>query len=275
MADNSSDSARHAFPGTATVAGDPGQGPLTASLSRAMAMLRAEGVGALAMHARAVLLHRLHERLYDARFRAFEAVPTGGLVELDRLHIESKNKALVTHYSATPRLVVRWLHEALPQDLSDWTFVDVGAGRGRVVLAAAGHAYRKVVGIEFAGEFVADAERNAAHYPAHLLKAADIEFCQQDAVDAEVPAGPTVYFIFNPFAEAVLAQVVERIAASYRAEPRPIVCALLNPVHERVLSERPEFSRRKLPFGPALKTALFSPYGIALYQTREAAPLLP
>lgn len=230
-------------------------------------------VGAL-KHGHAVLLHRLHESLVDRRYRHLETVPTGGMVELDRFHIESENKAFVTHYSPTPRLLTRWVHQALPRDLADWTFVDVGAGRGRVLLQAATRPYRRIVGLEFAEELADAAERNVAGFPRDRIAARAVEVQRTDALAFDPPEGPTVYFIFNPFGAPVMRRFVARIAAAYAAKPRPMICALVNPAEVAVFAHHPDFKPIALKPGLALKLALFSPYGVALYGTPEALALL-
>ncbi|MGI9384107.1 MAG: class I SAM-dependent methyltransferase [Methyloligellaceae bacterium] len=232
------------------------------------------GLAAKLRHGHAALLHRLHENLVDRRYRHLETVPTGGMVELDGFHIESENRAYVTHYSPTPRLLTRWVHEALPRDLSAWTFVDVGAGRGRVLLQTATHPYRRIVGIEFAEEFADAAERNIAGFPQDRIAAQAIEVRRTDALAFDPPEGPTVYFIFNPFGEPVMRRFVARIATAYAARPRPIICALVNPIQKSVFARHPDFEPIPLGAGLALKLALFSPYGIALYGTPEAFALL-
>ena len=58
-----------------------------------------------------------------------------------------------------------WALSAIDDDLSQLSFVDYGAGKGRVLLLAAQHPFAAVGGIEFAEELHDDAAMNIAQFP--------------------------------------------------------------------------------------------------------------
>jgi hypothetical protein len=41
-------------------------------------------------------------------------------------------------------------HSVLPKDLSDFTFVDIGSGKGSILFYACRYDFRRVLGVEFA-----------------------------------------------------------------------------------------------------------------------------
>ena len=68
----------------------------------------------------------------------------------------------------------RSLVEALPFDLTDYVFVDLGSGKGRILLLASRYPFRGVVGVEFAHELNEVAERNIALSANHRRRCHDV-----------------------------------------------------------------------------------------------------
>ena len=121
-------------------------------------------------------------------------------------------------------------------------FLDLGAGRGRAVLLAAQAGFADVVGVELDPDLAAAAERNAARWSARRagrMRGRSLTVLHQDAVDAVIPDGPVLVFLYNSFGPASLRRVLERMVASHRSAPRPIWLCYLNPQHASVVDENP------------------------------------
>ncbi|MGC2743011.1 MAG: hypothetical protein WA672_07470 [Candidatus Angelobacter sp.] len=117
-----------------------------------------------------------------------------------------------------------WLFEqimqALPIDFQEFTFVDLGSGKGRVLLMAAPYGFKRIVGVEFMPEWHRIAVENIGKFAieqksfveqaiiAEQKPASVIESLCKDARDFDLPAGPLVVYLFNPFPEPVLAAVL-------------------------------------------------------------------
>jgi SAM-dependent methyltransferase len=90
-------------------------------------------------------------------------------------------------------------------------FVDIGAGKGKTCLFAAGlGVFREVVGVELSPDLVRVAEANAAN------AGRSIRFLCADARTYELPAGRTLVYLFNPFDAATLRAFLARNAAHFR-----------------------------------------------------------
>ena len=89
-------------------------------------------------------------------------VDTAGIVRLGALRIESPNRDLGVRYQPSDPDDFRSLVEALPIDPKDYVLVDLGSGKGRVLLLASEFPFRRVVGVEFSQELNEIAERNVA-----------------------------------------------------------------------------------------------------------------
>jgi SAM-dependent methyltransferase len=110
---------------------------------------------------------------------------------------------------------------------------DIGCGMGRILCLAARQPVKGCVGIEISPTFAEMARDNARHMRG---RRAPIDIIHTDATLADYSDG-TVFFLFNPFGERTLRQVLLRIQESLRQRPRPIRIGYGNPVHEDILEE--------------------------------------
>jgi SAM-dependent methyltransferase len=107
----------------------------------------------------------------------------------------------------------------------DFTFVDLGSGKGRVLLMAAPYGFKKIIGVEFMPEWHRAAEENIRKFSAAHPGSRPIESLCVDARDFEFPDGPLVVYLFNPFPEPVFVAVMERLRESLLNNPRSFFLA--------------------------------------------------
>jgi SAM-dependent methyltransferase len=121
--------------------------------------------------------------------------------------------------------------------LSDFTFVDLGSGKGRTLLMASDHPFRRIVGVELIPALHQIAEENVRLYKSESQKCFALETICADATTFPFPEGPLVVFLFNPFGEAGMRQAVANLEQSLSARPRPVYVLYHNPLLEHTLSE--------------------------------------
>lgn len=131
-------------------------------------------------------------------------------------------------------------------DLSRFTFVDYGSGKGKALLLASDYPFREVVGVEFARPLHDIAVRNVAGYRSETQRCAAVHSECADATTFVPPSGPLVCFFFNPFDEATLGSVLERLSDAAKREPREIFVVYTNMrdvrEHETAFRRRPGLS---------------------------------
>jgi hypothetical protein len=127
---------------------------------------------------------------------------------------------------------------AVGDRLPAFAFLDVGSGKGLVVMQAARHRFREVVGVEMAGELHAIAQANAVRFAAAHPDAAPMRFLHGDAMSIPFPEGPLVVYLYNPFDATILAPFLARVEG-LASSGREILVAYVNPVHRELL-DRPE-----------------------------------
>ncbi|MFI6502846.1 methyltransferase domain-containing protein [Nonomuraea typhae] len=170
---------------------------------------------------------------YDRRF----GVNTADFATLTDLGLEHPERV---YYSPA-----HWgtLRRALPaRDVGEHdVFLDLGAGKGRMMLeAASGYAFKRVIGVELSPELTEVTRRNLAATRLRL-RARDVEVVQSDVLDYDIPDDVSVVFLNNPFRGEIFASAVERLLASAGRAPRPITMIYFNPVEEPHLLQTGRF----------------------------------
>ena len=209
----------------------------------------------------------LHERVLDPPIETLFFKPTKEPVPLAGLTIRGNNREYGHDYRPTPCALFEWLVGAINYDLSRLTFVDYGAGKGRVLLLASQHPFHAVGGIEFAEELHDDAIMNIAQFPRSRMKCRNVECVLDDASQVGPPGGEAVHYFFNPFSREVFAEVLHNIVVSYRQRPRRLYLILVEPVATDLIEHSGVFQRLELPLIERSKVRLLSPYEVAIYRS--------
>ena len=216
-------------------------------------------------------LHLTQEIAYDRSIEKLFFVPAKGYIPLENLTIDSPNRQFGHAYHPIHRLSFNWAMARIPDELADFTFVDYGAGRGRALMLAALHPFRKIIGVEFASELHDDATMNIAQFPRSLMKCRDIDCLLMDAVDFPIPESKGVFLFNDSFDEEVLETVLARIISSYRHNPRRIYLVFVRPLKTEVLESLME---RTVIFEPIyhstsekMRLQIFSPDQVQIFRS--------
>ena len=212
-------------------------------------------------------LHKLHERVLDPSIESLFFKPTKDPVPLSGLTIRGNNREHGHDYRPSPCRLVEWTIAALDYDLSRLTFVDHGAGKGRVLLLASQYPFNAIGGVEFAEELHDDATMNIAQFPRSRMKCRNVECVLDDASALGPPEGEAVHYFFNPFSREVFAEVLDNIVVSYRNWPRRLYLILVDPVATDLIDQSGVFQRYAMPPLERLKVKALSPYEIAFYRS--------
>lgn len=122
-------------------------------------------------------------------------------------------------------------------DFRDFTFIDLGSGKGRTLLMASDYPFRRIVGVELLPTLQHIAEENFAKYHSDSQKCFLIESICRDATEFVFPAEPTVLFLFNPLPESGLKRVVAELERSLEEHPRVAYVLYHNPLLADVVGE--------------------------------------
>jgi hypothetical protein len=119
----------------------------------------------------------------------------------------------------------------------DFTFVDLGSGKGRTLLMASDYPFHRIIGVELLPSLHQIAQENVRQYKSASQKCFALESICADATTFPLPTDPLVIFLFNPFPESGMRQVVANLDRSLREHPRPVFVLYHNPLLEHTLAE--------------------------------------
>jgi SAM-dependent methyltransferase len=167
---------------------------------------------------------------FDERY----GVDTGGLIGGGELRSGHRNDVFNTAYygmapSRFQQVVEFWIANQTHAALEDYSFVDLGCGKGRAVMMASGFNFREVVGVELHAALAEIAERNVAVWRAAGRAVCPMRIVCGDATEFLFPDGACLLYLFNPFAAPVMKQLIERIEADFRGRPGMLDLIYFNP----------------------------------------------
>src|SRR5215203_4694311 len=195
-------------------------------MSRSLSRVPAP-IGARLRRRIALLRRKLGVVLFDRRY----GVQTDGRIDLDTFGLAAEDRV---EYTPSGWLDVR---RALANERvqGDDVFLDLGSGKGRVVLQAARFPFKRVVGVELSAELNAIAWDNVTA-SRRRLGCPDIELVTADVAAFPIPDDVTFVYIYNAFKGFVFQRALEELIASVDRRPRSVRLLYQTPrEHERVI----------------------------------------
>ncbi len=146
-------------------------------------------------------------------------------------------------YQPTDPALFQEMMASLPIEFDQFTFVDLGSGKGRTLLMASEYPFRKIVGVELIAELHHAAEENIRDYHSATQQSKPIEAICADACEFVFPETPLVLYLFNPLPEAGLRRVIRNLEQSLEQSPRLVWIFYHNPAVDSVLAASPALVR--------------------------------
>ena len=155
---------------------------------------------------------------FDAKY----GTDTSSLVQVGSLDLPEEQRDYAVLYWPSLRRTVERLLASLAIDHPAFTFVDVGSGKGRVLLMASLFPFRRIVGVELSEKLHAVAQRNVEIFRPPERRCGRIDLVLGDAASFSFPEGNLVLYFFDPFDRAVMERVLANLAESLRQHPREV-----------------------------------------------------
>jgi SAM-dependent methyltransferase len=139
-------------------------------------------------------------------------------------------------YQPTEPALFQEMMASLPIEFGQFTFIDLGSGKGRTLLMASEYPFMKIVGVELIAELHRAAQQNIREYRSPTRRCVQIEALYADAREYVFPDTPLVLYLFNPLPQAGLRRVLASLDKTLNAHPRGVYVLYHNPLLECVLS---------------------------------------
>ncbi|HET9745661.1 MAG TPA: class I SAM-dependent methyltransferase [Chitinophagaceae bacterium] len=159
-------------------------------------------------------------------------------VSLDDLTIAEGDRTKSSAYEALNYYILENLLDNFRRLFpNEKNLVDVGSGKGRIMVVAAHYGFTRITGIDFAKELCEAARSNVNKIKERFPGTTFTIHCK-DVVNYDINAEDKVFFLFNPFNKDIMEKFSERIDQSLRQHPRCIYVMYANPLHKKILLEK-------------------------------------
>jgi SAM-dependent methyltransferase len=146
-------------------------------------------------------------------------------------------------YQPTDPALFQEMMSKLEIDFRQFIFIDIGSGKGRVLLMAADYPFRRIIGVELLPELHRIAQENIRNYKSDSQRCFTVESICGDALDFVFPAEPMVIYLFNPLPESRLFTALAKLERSVKQNPRAVFVLYHNPLLEHLLTASKWLSR--------------------------------
>ena len=178
---------------------------------------------------------------YDWDFRVDTTSATVGW--LDRLLGHFHSPYQPTEPTLFGEMIESLMQVAPKINLPEFTFIDIGSGKGRALLMASQYPFRRILGIELLPELHRVAKENIGKYESDSQRCFVIDSVLGDGGEFAFPAEPTVLYLFNPLPESGLLRMIMNLEQSLRENPRQVFVLYHNPLLERVVTRNGVITR--------------------------------
>ena len=171
------------------------------------------------------IVAEVSERRYDKAW----GINTRGEILGDRLMLASEIQGQANGYAGTPPAIAEHLIRLVADRARGFSFVDYGAGKGRVLLIAVRFPFDRVIGVEASEPLVGVATTNAALFARKHPDLCPIQVLHIDAKNFEIPQNSCVFFFYDPFKSDLMEIIGEKILSSFLSNPRKIFIIYYHP----------------------------------------------
>jgi SAM-dependent methyltransferase len=179
---------------------------------------------------------------FDAKY----GVETSGLIPGRRLAVgHPHDRHNTAYYGVAPslfrELCRHWQQTKPPFPIQQYSFVDLGAGKGRALMLASELRFGEVIGVELNPRMAGRARRNLTVWADTGRARCPVRVETRDATEFVLPANPCLVYLFNPFAAPVIRRILKRIEQSFA--PGLVDLLYVNHEFQSVLDGRDGFAR--------------------------------
>ena len=179
--------------------------------------------------------------LIQRRIRAHEqfdlkhGLDTQTPIFIRHLETSAPGAQYANHYEGAAIPLVHRILRQLRTDLRRFTFIDLGSGKGRVLLVAAQYSFKSVIGVEFSKTLHDIAQCNISHFVEQGLTKTRPTSINMDAGEFDFGQfTDKIVFCNNPFAASFMLRVLDNLQRSVVNTGNDVILIYLTPIHPAV-----------------------------------------
>ena len=185
-----------------------------------------------------VTLSYIIDYFFDIKY----GTETYSWVELEDLQIKSENIERGERYQPTHALPLRNLFRKL-QIPRGKIIVDLGSGKGKVLLVAAEYGFKEARGVDFSRGLCEIAKKNILSFKKKYMGVTNFKVIQSDVTDYPIHDDEDIFYLFNPFDDIILAKVLTNMLTSLERRKRRVWIIYWNALHKNVIENSNLFKK--------------------------------
>lgn len=132
----------------------------------------------------------------------------------------------------------------------EFTFIDLGCGKGRALIAASWFPFREIIGVEVSPLHTELAKKNINTYLSSpiakkLTRCNNITVNCSNAADYSFPDANLLVYMYRPFQGPIFQGVLDNLSKFQSATGRRVFVAFCCPIEEYLLEAHPRFVKRE------------------------------
>jgi Putative methyltransferase len=180
-------------------------------------------------------------------FDTEHGVDTSGLIGGVHLASNHPNDIFTTAYCAIPpsrlrAMLDRWLAIPPERPLTDYTFIDIGCGKGRAVMLASQLPFKEVIGVELNPSLAQTAITNLKIWHSTGNPTCPARIVNDDATTLILPTTPCIIYLYNPFSTIMMQRLIQHLDQTFTAHPHPLDILYFTPDSGHLFANHPHFS---------------------------------
>jgi SAM-dependent methyltransferase len=172
---------------------------------------------------------------HDIRGAIKYGIHTFSPVDLKKLTIVKGDVSKASRYEAVNFFLLEQLLENFRKLSSATSIVDLGCGKGRVLVVAAHYGFTEITGIDFAFELCREAAVNMEKVNSRF-PLVHWNIINSSVEDYDIMPHDSVFFMFNPFTEEIIRIFLNKLEHSCQQYPRTIYFLYASPQYKELLA---------------------------------------
>jgi SAM-dependent methyltransferase len=176
---------------------------------------------------------RAHEE-FDLKYGLDTQTP----IPIRNLETSAPAAKYAVHYEGAAIPLVHRILRQMRADLRRFTFIDLGSGKGRVLLVAAQYSFKSLIGVEFSKTLHDIAQSNISKFLEQKVTKTRPTSINMDAAEFDFSQfADKVVFCNNPFTEILALRILENLQFSLGKTGHEGILIYLSPI-PRAVKER-------------------------------------
>jgi tRNA1(Val) A37 N6-methylase TrmN6 len=193
-----------------------------------------------------IIIATLHGYWEDCRY----GLSTASWVSVDNFDVDQDKQLNSSPYAPTTNLSLKSILKKLNLQHKN-VFLDLGCGKGRVLLFAITEGFKYIRGVEFSPILQNIAKKNCEQFLAKKCLSQQkrrqklrqqIQILEMDARDYQFLGDEGIIFMFDPFSKEVLKTVIKNMKKSLAEQKNNLTIIYRSPVHKELFDRDSDFS---------------------------------